>query len=157
MLAVDGGVKWRFEFNVVRFVVPRNWEVYGRTSLIFGQFRNSYEYAPGVKSYLLNSHHGYVVAEGRAQPRCRTTLNLHQNPFRPTQLRTSAEGERRMASVSVHQHSSLHIHVLETGTDGLTAAVPHIRLHQRYGLHTQVVHQTDSSIEPVGLPVKCLM
>ena len=46
------------------FVVPRKWELYGRTSYIFGQFRNSYEYAPGIKWYPLNNHRIYLVAEG---------------------------------------------------------------------------------------------
>ena len=53
-----------FEFNVAKFVVPRRLEVYGRTSFVFGQFRNSYEYAPGVKWYPLNNHRVWVVAEG---------------------------------------------------------------------------------------------
>ncbi len=36
----------------------------GRTSFVFGQFRNSYEWAPGIKWYPLGSHRVYVVAEG---------------------------------------------------------------------------------------------
>jgi len=32
--------------SFLRFVVPKKWELYGRTSFVFGQFRNSYEYAP---------------------------------------------------------------------------------------------------------------
>jgi hypothetical protein len=38
-----------FELVVSQFVVPKKWELYGRTSLVFGQFRDSYEYAPGIK------------------------------------------------------------------------------------------------------------
>ena len=54
-----------FEFVVGGFVVPKKWEVYGRTSFVFGQFRNSYEYAPGIKWYPLhNNHRVWVVAEG---------------------------------------------------------------------------------------------
>jgi len=53
-----------FEMVASKFVVPKKWEVYGRTSFVFGQFRNSYEYAPGVKWYPLNNHRVYVVAEG---------------------------------------------------------------------------------------------
>lgn len=45
-----------FETVVAQFVVPKKWELYGRTSFVFGQFRNSYEYAPGVKWYPLGSH-----------------------------------------------------------------------------------------------------
>jgi len=53
-----------FETVVSQFVVPKKWELYGRTSFIFGQFRNSYEYAPGVKWYPLNNHRVWLVAEG---------------------------------------------------------------------------------------------
>jgi hypothetical protein len=52
------------EIVVSKFVVPRKWELYGRGSMVFGQFRNSYEYAPGVKWYPLRDHRVYVVAEG---------------------------------------------------------------------------------------------
>jgi hypothetical protein len=31
------------EMTVSQFIVPKKWEVYGRTSFVFGQFRNSYE------------------------------------------------------------------------------------------------------------------
>jgi len=31
---------------------------------VFGQFRNSYEYAPGVKWYPINSHRVWLAAEG---------------------------------------------------------------------------------------------
>jgi len=53
-----------FETVVSQFVVPKRWELYGRTSFVFGQFRNSYEWAPGFKWYPLRSHRVYVVAEG---------------------------------------------------------------------------------------------
>jgi hypothetical protein len=53
-----------FEVVASQFIVPKKWEVYGRTSFVFSQFRNSYEYAPGVKWYPLKSHRVYVVAEG---------------------------------------------------------------------------------------------
>jgi hypothetical protein len=53
-----------FETVVGAFVVPRKWELYGRTSFVFGQFRNSYEYAPGVKWYPLRNHRVYIVGEG---------------------------------------------------------------------------------------------
>jgi len=35
------------EMVVSQFVVPKKWEVYGRTSLVFGRFRNSYGVRPG--------------------------------------------------------------------------------------------------------------
>jgi hypothetical protein len=38
-----------FEFVLSQFIVPKRVEAYGRTSFVFGQFRNSYEYAPGLK------------------------------------------------------------------------------------------------------------
>ena len=53
-----------FELVVSKFVVPKKWEVYGRGSMVFGQFRNSYEYAPGVKWYIAGNHRVYLVAEG---------------------------------------------------------------------------------------------
>ena len=54
-----------FEAEISQFAVPKRLEVYGRTSFIFGQFRNSYEYAPGVKWYILpNNHRVWLVAEG---------------------------------------------------------------------------------------------
>jgi hypothetical protein len=53
-----------FETVVGAFVVPKKWELYGRASFVFGQFRNSYEYAPGVKWYPLRNHRVYVVGEG---------------------------------------------------------------------------------------------
>jgi hypothetical protein len=54
-----------FEAVLSQFVLPKRLELYGRTSFVFGQFRNSYEYAPGVKWYLLpNNHRVWLVAEG---------------------------------------------------------------------------------------------
>ncbi len=54
-----------FEAEISQFVVPKRLELYGRTSFIFGQFRNSYEYAPGVKWYVIpNNHRIWLVAEG---------------------------------------------------------------------------------------------
>ena len=61
-----------FELVVSKFLVPRKWEVYGRTSFIFGQFNNSYEYAPGVKYYLVPNHRVWLVAEG---------LRIHRSPL----------------------------------------------------------------------------
>jgi hypothetical protein len=53
-----------FEMVVRKFVVPRKWEVYGRTSFVFGQFGNSYEYAGGLKWYLVNNHRVWLMGEG---------------------------------------------------------------------------------------------
>jgi len=53
-----------FETVVSQFIVPKKWELYGRTSFVFGQFGNSYEYAPGFKWYPPRSYRVYVVAEG---------------------------------------------------------------------------------------------
>lgn len=54
-----------FETEISQFVIPKRLELYGRTSFIFGQFRNSYEYAPGIKWYLLpRNHRIWLVAEG---------------------------------------------------------------------------------------------
>jgi hypothetical protein len=53
-----------FELEVSKFVVPKKLELYGRTSFVFGQFRNSYEYAPGIKWYIVGNHRVWLVAEG---------------------------------------------------------------------------------------------
>jgi hypothetical protein len=53
-----------FELEVSKFVVPKRWELYGRASVIFGQFKNSYEYAPRVKYYLVPNHRIWIVVEG---------------------------------------------------------------------------------------------
>lgn len=53
-----------FEFELSKLLVPKKLEVYGRTSFIFGQFGNSYEYAPGVKWYIVSNHRVWLVAEG---------------------------------------------------------------------------------------------
>ena len=34
------------------------------TSFVFGQFRNSYEYAPGIKWYPVGNHRVWLVGEG---------------------------------------------------------------------------------------------
>ena len=52
-----------FELVLSEFVVPKKWEVYGRTSFVFGQFGNSYQYAPGVKWYPVGNHRVWLVAE----------------------------------------------------------------------------------------------
>jgi hypothetical protein len=54
----------RFRDSSRAFVDSKKWELYGRTSLVFGQFRNSYEYAPGVKWYPLRNRRVYIVGEG---------------------------------------------------------------------------------------------
>jgi hypothetical protein len=46
---------------VSQVIVPKKWELYGRTSFVFGHFRNSYEYAPGVKWYIVGNHQALQV------------------------------------------------------------------------------------------------
>ena len=53
-----------FETEISTFAVPKKLELYGRTSFVFGQFGNSYEYAPGIKWYFLRDHRVWLVAEG---------------------------------------------------------------------------------------------
>ena len=53
-----------FELVASKFLVPKRLELYGRTSFVFGQFRNSFEYAPGVKYYVTANHRVWLVAEG---------------------------------------------------------------------------------------------
>jgi hypothetical protein len=57
-----------FEMTLSQFIVPKKWELYGRTSFVFGQFRNSYEYAPGVKWY--NFRESSCLARRRGSAHC---------------------------------------------------------------------------------------
>jgi hypothetical protein len=52
-----------FELSAAKFVTPKNLMVYGRTSRVFGQFGNSWEYAGGVKWYFLPTERLWLSAE----------------------------------------------------------------------------------------------
>jgi len=46
------------------FVVPKRFEVYGRGSFVFGQFRNSNEYVAGIRYYPVDSYRVWLAGEG---------------------------------------------------------------------------------------------
>jgi hypothetical protein len=52
-----------FELSAGTFVIPRTLMVYGRGSAVFGQFRNSWEAAGGVKWYFLPTERLWVTGE----------------------------------------------------------------------------------------------
>src|SRR5215203_5721435 len=52
-----------YELSVGKFVIPKKLMVYGRGSQVFGQFRNSYEYAGGVKWHFLPTERLWLNAE----------------------------------------------------------------------------------------------
>jgi len=52
-----------YELSASYFVVPRKLAVYGRSSQVFGQFGNSYEYAGGAKWHFLPTERLWLNAE----------------------------------------------------------------------------------------------
>jgi len=53
-----------FEAEISAPIIPKKFELYGRTSHVFGQFRNASEYGPGIKWYVVSNHRVWVAAEG---------------------------------------------------------------------------------------------
>jgi len=47
-----------------KFVVPKKLEFYGRSSFIYGQFRDSTEYGAGIRFYPVNSYRVWLAGEG---------------------------------------------------------------------------------------------
>jgi hypothetical protein len=64
-----------FELSASYFVVPKTALVYARTSQVFGQFGNSYEYAGGVKWYFLPTDRLWLAAE---------LMDVHKSPYGAT-------------------------------------------------------------------------
>jgi hypothetical protein len=52
-----------FELSAGTFVIPRTLMVYGRGSMVLGQFRNSWEAAAGIKWYFLPTERMWLSAE----------------------------------------------------------------------------------------------
>jgi hypothetical protein len=52
-----------FEFSAGTFIVPKKLMIYGRGSAVFGEFRNSHEYAGGVKWHFLPTERLWLNAE----------------------------------------------------------------------------------------------
>ena len=53
-----------FEFSLAHFVVRKRLELFARTSHVFGQFGNSYEYAGGFNWYFVRDHRMWLTGEG---------------------------------------------------------------------------------------------
>ncbi len=52
-----------FELSVGKFVIPKKLMLYARGSMVFGQFRNSHEYAGGLKWHFLPTERLWLSAE----------------------------------------------------------------------------------------------
>jgi len=64
-----------FELSVSKFVIPKDLLVYARTSQVFGQFGNSWEYAAGGKWYFVPTDRLWLAAE---------VMNVHKSPYGAT-------------------------------------------------------------------------
>ena len=64
-----------YELSASYFVIPKDLLVYGRTSQVFGQFGNSYEYAGGVKWYFLPTDRLWLSGE---------LMRVHKSPYGAT-------------------------------------------------------------------------
>jgi len=64
-----------FELSASYFVLPKELAVYGRTSQVFGQFGNSWEYAGGVKWYFVPTNRLWLSAE---------LMDVHKSPYGAT-------------------------------------------------------------------------
>jgi hypothetical protein len=61
-----------YEFSASYFVIPKALLVYGRSSQVFGQFGNSYEYAGGVKWYFTPTDRLWLSGE---------LMQVHKSPY----------------------------------------------------------------------------
>jgi len=61
-----------YELSASYFVIPKDLAVYARTSKVFGQFGDPYEYAGGVKWYFLPTDRLWLSAE---------LMNVHKSPY----------------------------------------------------------------------------
>jgi hypothetical protein len=52
-----------FEATIGKFVIPKKLQLYGRGSVVYGEFRNSSEYGPGVRWYFLPTERLWLNAE----------------------------------------------------------------------------------------------
>src|SRR5207237_4158567 len=52
-----------FELSAGAFIIPRKLTAYGRGSMVFGEFRDSWEAAVGVKWYVVPSERMWLSAE----------------------------------------------------------------------------------------------
>jgi hypothetical protein len=61
-----------FELSVSDFVIPRKLSLYGRGSMVFGEFNDSWEYAVGTKWHPVKTERFYLTAE---------VMNVHRVPY----------------------------------------------------------------------------
>jgi len=61
-----------FELSVGHFVVPRKLNVFGRGSMVYGQFNNSWEYAGGFKWHFLPTERLWLSGE---------VMRVHRAPY----------------------------------------------------------------------------
>jgi hypothetical protein len=61
-----------FELSAGQFVIPKKLVLYGRGSKVFGQFGNPYEYAGGLKWYLLPTERLWMTGE---------LMRVHHAPY----------------------------------------------------------------------------
>jgi hypothetical protein len=64
-----------FELSAGFFLTPRELEVYGRGSMVFGEFADSWEYAAGVKWYFVPTERMWLQAE---------LMRVHDAPYSGT-------------------------------------------------------------------------
>ena len=64
-----------FELSASYFLVPKKIAVYGRTSKVYGEFGDSWEYGAGVKWHFLNTERMWLNAE---------LMNVHKAPYSGT-------------------------------------------------------------------------
>ena len=62
-LPVDSTYDHGYEFSASYFVIPKKLLIYGRSSQVFGQFGNSWEYGGGVKWHFLPTERLWINAE----------------------------------------------------------------------------------------------
>src|SRR4030095_15611522 len=60
------------ELSASHFFIPKKLMLYGRTSFIRGQFRNSYEFGGGFKWYFVDDHRVWLQGEA---------LRITKSPF----------------------------------------------------------------------------
>jgi hypothetical protein len=62
-IPIDSTFDHGFELSAAAFLVPQKVEAYGRGSMVFGEFRDSWEAAVGVKWYVVPTERMWLAAE----------------------------------------------------------------------------------------------
>jgi len=69
---LDSMLDHGFEASASYFVIPRRLTVYGRGSMVYGEFNDSWEYAAGTKWHPVNTERFWLTAE---------VMNVHRVPY----------------------------------------------------------------------------